>query len=203
MLSSILSSCPDCQDELVQWQQLATAVQDVEVPLPSPRPEQFAALINQIDAAEPSRPSPHARWRLLWQRWAIDLPARTTWRTTPTFARLALAAQAAVIVLLAGMIMWRPPTPSAPLYQTLSSDPVATEAPRGHIKLIFAPDTTIHDLQQILTHAKATVISGPSPIGAYTVEVRLDSTQPTSLTSVLEIFRGHTAIELAEPTSSP
>lgn len=197
-----LTSCSDCQAELIEWQQLAAAVQEAEVSIPVPRPEQFAALMDQIDAAEADSQAPRTWWSVLRERLNAVLPTGPLWQSIPSFTRLALAAQAAVIVLLAGLLMWRAQTPSASLYQTLSSDVVST-APKGRVKLIFAPDTTVQDLQQLLTAAQATVIAGPSPMGVYTVEVILPPDKPEALTSALETFRAHTAIELAEPASSP
>lgn len=49
-----LTNCPDCQTELIVWQQLASAIHDVEVSIPAPRSDQFAALMDQIAAAESS-----------------------------------------------------------------------------------------------------------------------------------------------------
>ena len=92
------------------WRQLATAVQDVDAPIPAPRADQFAMLMSQIDAAESSPPPPSSWWRALRERVDAWLPV---WDATPTFARLAIAAQALVIVVLGGLAIWRAQTAAA------------------------------------------------------------------------------------------
>lgn len=187
-----LTLCADCQAELTRWQQIATAVQRLDDPIAAPRPEQFDALMARIDVVEPI---PQSWWSSMRAQLDGYLPV---WRETPSLARLALAAQAVVIVLLAGAVLWRAQPPQNALYQTLSSE-VTPTAYVGRFKLIFAPDTTERDMRQLLTASQATVIAGPSPLGVYTVEVPLASDAPNALTTVLEAFRVHRIIQLAEP----
>lgn len=201
-----LASCLDCEAELSQWQQVSTTVQNIEVEIPSPQPQQFAALMAQIDGVESSPQTASTWWHTLRERLAMTSLDWASWKTTPTVARLALTAQAMVIVLLAGLLMWRAQAPSTALYQTLSSGVTTTGTTHARIRLIFAPDTTVQTLNQLFITAQATVIAGPSQTGVYTIEVALipgTLGEAAALTSVLETFRAHTAIELAEPATHP
>ena len=58
-------------------------------------------------------------------------------------------------------------------------------------------------MRQLLTASQANVIAGPSPLGVYTVEAPLASDAPDALTTVLEAFRAHRIIQLAEPVPLP
>ena len=96
-----LAHCVACQAELTHWQHIATAVQSLDDPIIAPQPGQFDALMAQIEAEEPASLS---WWASIRARLDASLPV---WRETPSLARLALAAQAAVIVLLLGAVLWR------------------------------------------------------------------------------------------------
>jgi hypothetical protein len=102
--------------------------------------------------------------------------------------------QGALVVLLAGMLVWW--VPSQPkLYPTLST--ATPEAPRAgqHIRLVFADDMTERELRTLLTSVGGTMANGPSPIGAYTVEI-----PPSApVDSVLAMLRAHQKVRMAEP----
>lgn len=77
---------------------------------------------------------------------------------------VAMAAQAAVILLLCG-VLWQRST--APAYRTVT-DSAPGPAIRGEvIKAIFADDVRLADVKEILASTGLVVVSGPSEAGVY------------------------------------
>jgi hypothetical protein len=115
--------------------------------------------------------------------------------------RWALAAQAAAIFLLAGVLLGRTPAPSGALFRTLS-DPrpeLAAPAPeRLRLRVTFAEAATVGELRAALVDLGAEIVAGPSPTGVYTVEV---AARRAIERSVVERFTARPEIEFATPVA--
>ncbi|ETW95346.1 MAG: hypothetical protein ETSY1_31010 [Candidatus Entotheonella factor] len=195
-----VADSPELQAHLAAWQHLAEGVRAIEVVAPEPSSERFAALMAQIDAAiEPPASKlerrPWVRLIMQWRAW------HQSWLNSPGTAPFALALQCVLIVLcIAGITLqwpWSPPT----FYHSLSQE-VTTGAPsRGRLRLVVADDMTMGELRTLLGRIQATVIDGPSTVGAYTLAVPLDShaVLPEALLETLQILRAHEHVTLAEP----
>ncbi len=194
-----VAASPELQAHLAAWQHLAEAVQAVEVAVPDPSPERFAALMAHIDAAaEPSTPeSIPSIWNQLAARWRA---LRQNWSDAPGTAQLALGLQCALIALcIAGITL---PWPSPAPYRTLSS---ADSAPRpmgaAQLRLVVADDMTTGELRILLGRIRATIVDGPTAMGVYTLAVSLDTSSalPKALEQALQTLRAHEHVTLAEP----
>jgi hypothetical protein len=82
---------------------------------------------------------------------------------------VAMAAQAAVILLLCG-VLWQRST--APAYRTVTDSAPASAATGPVIKAIFSDDVRLADVKEILASTGLVVISGPSEAGVYALAPR-------------------------------
>lgn len=195
-----LARCTACQEEVIRWHRIATAVRHTEASAPSPSPERFASLMAQIDATEAVGYQRRNGWETLCHtlhRYA------SLFHGTPRVAQAVLAVEGALILLLAGLLVWHALPTSDVLYTTLSSGEERSTQPRGQIRLVFAEQMTAKELRDLLTSMQAMIINGPSPRGVYTVEVPLVVGKPDPIQSLLEVFRAHPHVRLAEPVSRP
>jgi hypothetical protein len=142
-------------------------------------------------------------------RWRLLAPLRSLVQATPRPLRGALVAQAAVILLLVGFLAWsassRPgaaPTAASlqPAYRTLSN-PDAAPVPTVRLRVMFSPRATEKEIRELLHGIHGEITAGPSPSGAYTVEVPAAS-DPAGV--VLARFRSEPQVVLfAEPVAGP
>src|SRR5580765_8780091 len=141
--------------------------------------------------------APQASFNRLWER--IEAEQRATAGTAATAAahepgsvaargrgargrgarwlRVAVAAQAAVIVLL-GALLWE--RPLAPAFRTVTDSGASPTVAGGVIKAIFADQVRIADVKEILQGAGLVVVSGPSEAGVYTLAPRDAAAPPVS-----------------------
>ena len=80
--------------------------------------------------------------------------------------RVAVAAQAAVILVLCAVLWERP---LAPAFRTVTDASPGPIAAGGVIKAIFADQVRLADVKEILQGAGLVVVSGPSEAGVYTL----------------------------------
>ncbi|MEZ5559315.1 MAG: hypothetical protein R3E86_12345 [Pseudomonadales bacterium] len=104
--------------------------------------------------------------------WLGALVERLQWRLTPPLARALIAAQLLLVLGLAAALVLQAPSIDRE-YETVSATPAATQA--GSYTLQFAPGTTEADLRRLLVDADATIVSGPSALGLYTIAFAPDA----------------------------
>jgi hypothetical protein len=190
-----LVTCRTCQAALEQCHALAEAVHADEDVTWSPAPDRVSRLLSRIDAAEARDPRA-SHW---WQRvrdWCMG--ARSWWQHTPSGVRWAIAAQGVLILLLASTIGWQSMMSPASFYRTLAD--VSTPIPgQAQIRVVFADDMTAWEIRELLTDIGGTIVKGPSPLGAYLVEVLPAADGQDHLGQVLDAVRAHRKVRLAEP----
>jgi anti-sigma factor RsiW len=167
-----LQACSACRAEL-GWQR---KLLETEGPLPSGLdPERaLARLMPQLEAAPAPMQTPSLLGRLRawldgagWQGWA-------------------LAAQCAVIAVLAVQLL---PHGPAPDYRALGNGAAAMP----DVLVVFKPDARLQDVQRLMQEHHAQIVGGPTVTGAYMLDV--DAAQQPQLLSAL---RADPAVERAE-----
>jgi hypothetical protein len=149
----------------------------------------------RIESTDGSRPENRRHSIREWVR-----KIRLTFEETPSRVRWALAAQAAVIVLLAGAVVLQHSASPGPLYRTLSDAGAIPESGRSHIQVIFAEDITEREMRTLLKSIGAMIVSGPSPVAVYTLGIPAgDSDASGRIRETLAVLRAHPKIRLAEP----
>ncbi|MFY9822597.1 MAG: hypothetical protein WAM82_14525, partial [Thermoanaerobaculia bacterium] len=126
---------------------------------------------------------------------------------TPRPLRGALVAQAAIIVLLVGVLAWSElhanarsasPASSPPAaYQTLS-DPEPAPGGTVALRVMFSPRATEKEIRDLLLAVHGEITAGPSPFGVYTLEIKA-AEHPISV--VLTRLRSDSVVTLAEPAA--
>ncbi len=190
-----LKICTRCQEEMARCQQIATTIRRAENIPESSATEQFAKLMTRIETVEGySHPENDHRHRSSFGMSGLhNLLERTTWGV-----RWVLAAQGALILLLSGVLVWQTSFISEPLYQTLSS-PVSPAAQAAmQMRVIFAAETEESEIRKLLLDIGGRIVNGPSPIGAYTVEVPLSGISPQLADTLPHQVRAHPKVILAE-----
>ncbi len=192
-----LAGCPRCQAEEAACRRAAEAVSGAGESAPSPHPAQFQRLLERVEEEE----------RAQGGGWLSSV--RSLLGATPRPLRGALAAQAAVILLLVGLVAWgaRRPSPAVPepaVYHTLS-DPAARPARAVRLRLMFSPKSTEREIRDLLLGVHGGIIAGPSPLGVYTVEVPVETPQGTPAGDPAKVLlarlRSEPQVVFAEPAS--
>lgn len=194
-----LAVCLLCQGESKRWEVIATATHLADDTVDSAAPEQFAALMVHIEAAEAMHQPQCGWWGALYhglRSYGAAFSGIRRW------AHCILAMEAGLILLLASGLMWRSQSGPGALYTTLSESPDQAPQEKVQIRVIFAEDIQGKQLHELLTSVKATIVRGPSMLGAYTVEVPRSARSADTLSTVLEVFRSHDKVQLAEPASA-
>jgi len=191
-----LAGCARCRADLDAARDLGRAVQGAEAVSPSPHPVQLARLLARIDAAGRAAEEEPETASLPVQR---DEPAghrRAAFLALPPRRmRQLLIVQLAAILLLAVAVVWQRPAQ----YVTLSSDAPVVAAPgRLPIRVLFAKSATAGRIQQILVGIDGQITAGPSPAGAYVVEVRAGA-DPVDV--VLAYLRAQPEVSFAAPVA--
>jgi anti-sigma factor RsiW len=166
-----LATCSRCREEAGLCQRTAEEIAGAGEVSPSPHPVQFQRLLARIDESEREAEAlPEAGRPLL-------APVRSLVRATPRPFRWVMVAQAAAIFLLAGLLALRaqrpgagsPAAPAAP-YRTLSN-PEPAPVPSVRLRVMFQPKATEREIRDLLHGVSGEITAGPSPSGAYTIDV--------------------------------
>ncbi|HSS78661.1 MAG TPA: zf-HC2 domain-containing protein [Thermoanaerobaculia bacterium] len=200
--------CRRCRDEIETCRQTSEAIQGLGEVAPSPHPVQLQRVLARIDEAEQAEKSEWQEQRAGRRPFGLPLRAfQELIAATPRPLRGALMAQVAIIVLLVGVLVWTelrtvrsPAVPGAPvIYQTLS-DSAPAQRPGGTValRMMFSRGATEKEIRDLLLAVHGEITAGPSPFGAYTVEVAAAG-HPVSV--VLTRLRSDSAVALAEPVA--
>jgi anti-sigma factor RsiW len=197
------AGCRRCRDEAETCQRTAVAIKGLGEVAPSPHPVQLQRVLARIDAAEQAETREREEQRA--GRWPFGMPRRALQAlvaATPRPLRGALAAQAAIIVLLVGVLAWGElhtgaSPASSSLYQTLS-DPAPAPGGTVALRVMFSPRATEKEIRDLLLAVHGEITAGPSPFGVYTVEVTAAG-HPASV--VLTRLRSDSVVTLAEPAA--
>jgi hypothetical protein len=146
-----LSECASCRDELDAQQRLRTLMRQPRNIDYSPGPSLQKLLWRLDEVGDARNVMPPARAQRArpahrWPRW------------------MALA-QAAAIAALAVALMFQVLGRSAPAYRTVTEPRPGNAA----LRIVFAPDTTVRDMQRLLSAAGTLIVDGPSPAGVYSL----------------------------------
>lgn len=154
-----VAGCADCRGEIAALREVQMACRS-EALSGSPAGDE--------DGSDIDRGWRRLRTRLQPPVSAFD-PARRPRKPPslrrPRWQRLALAAQAAVIAVLA-VVLWRAPDPAQ--YRTLGAAPAASA---GNLVIVFDPHMDESQLRSLLLASQARIVDGPSDAGAYVLAV--------------------------------
>ena len=191
-----LKSSRRCRQELLFLSELRSGIELREAihgAAPSEAPkERLSSLMQRIDRYEEDRgaraqkrdiESVHTRRPLVW----------------------AVAAQAAVIALLAGALLvpsattGPPPGSTSPTFVTLSEPSPSSPRNGAELRLIFEPGTSELEMRQLLLEQGAVIQAGPSRMGAYSVR----PTGERAFDELIQDLRRHPIVAFVEKAAPP
>jgi hypothetical protein len=125
----------------------------------------------------------------------------------PSGARVAVAARwvaATGLVAMLGLVVWgggwilkRPPgRPGA--YLTLTAPPAAA-LNGARLRVVFAPDLKLNDLERLLHSIDASISDGPTEAGVFTLTLANGRNSAAELSRRLAVLRADASVRFAEP----
>ena len=175
-LEAVMRRSPAVQAAVDAWSDRLHLLSRIESPL-DPSPAVFARIERRIDQTMPST--------------AAGLGARraAVW----SWLRPALGFAFGVMLALGlTTLQW-------PVFETLTTAPPAAPAQRQTLRLLFAPGTTVEQMNAALRAVDASIVAGPTPLGLLTVSV--PDAQP--LERALATLRSQPVVRFAEPVVAP
>ena len=194
-----LDSCASCRNELASQRLIRNAI--AREPRVEFAPQaSFNRLWRQIEAdskddANASTPGANSATAIP----ANDFPLKVATRQPPTRfgVRIALAAQAAAILVLLGFLWQRTVIDT---YRTVTDSPLVRSTALPTVKVIFDDRARLADVKEILSASGLVVAAGPSETGLYTL-VPVDSHAQNIVAEALTRLRADPRVRFAEPTT--
>jgi anti-sigma factor RsiW len=191
-----ISECQMCEEEAARCRTIADAVRGSEVAAWTPSSERVARMMARIDVQSAAANGNGRRFNS--RAWFEKI--RLILQESPSSVRWTLAAQTAVIVLLAAAIVLQLSAGPSLLYRTLSDPSAGLRRERTHIQVIFADDMTEREIRTLLNDVGAAIVAGPTPIGLYTLAIAAESSETDGrIQEKLTVLRAHPKVQLAEP----
>jgi hypothetical protein len=180
-----LKSCAACQAELELLREVSGAMNEAADEAPSAN----RSLARTLAAIEQWEESKHPARQSRLERWMDSL-----WNPSTLTARWVFAAQFLLILAL-GTVLLIPRHDAGPgLGHILSGGEQIAGGTR--VTVIFAPNTTVERMSQILSSLNAKIVSGPSAAGVYIVE--LPPGKEADVQLLIDKLRGNDAIQFVE-----
>jgi anti-sigma factor RsiW len=177
-----LAECAECRREVEAMRALMADSQEASAADAVDLDRDWQRLRSRVHATQRA-PAVRDRWsRLL-----------SAWRETAPWMRIALGAQAAMLVVLGTFVfrVERAPPPEA-AYRTLSSAPaMATKADR--VLVVFDSRMTQAQMRALLAQVHGRIVDGPNEAGAFLV-----ATEPGQAEIVRNALRAASGVEIAE-----
>lgn len=161
-----LQHCPECRAELDSLLELTAVLQTVyqAMPYPSQQVRKAVMALTRPVAAAGSIHAPLHQPRSAGDRFADAIRYWFQPKWAPTVVVAVLAVQA-------GLLVWSLPRDSEePQVMTRSLTPAALR-----VNVTFNPQATEQDIRSLLHSLGAGVVAGPTPEGAYLVEIPPDN----------------------------
>jgi hypothetical protein len=111
--------------------------------------------------------------------------------------RLALAVQMALVLTLAGALLFRMVAPS-PSYETLSRPEEQGVTDRAQLHVVFSEDITGKEVRELLQDIDAQIVQGPSLMGVYTLRMGFVATATGRTNAALTRVRACPKVRFAE-----
>ena len=219
-----LAGCAPCRGELALCREMAAAMPAGESLAPASHPARLARLMDRLgeppaDRERRSRAGDIAGRLRRWRESVAETAPPVRWLMAGQLAAIAvlgIALVAAFLVLGGGEGGGTDPTEPGRTFRTLTDTPAApTEsiestatapvpaAGSTRIRVVFDPAFTEADIRSLLLELRAQVVGGPSPLGAYTLEVPAGGADADPPEVVLDHLRAQPGVRFAEPAVTP
>jgi hypothetical protein len=187
-----LRGCRECQEELEFQRQLRNAIRSEDAVVLAPqtslqklmqRIDTVADIDDEHEAAPAKGVSPARREPARASRW---------------WAIAAAVQGIAITGLLAALWSQSPETLTAPRY-TMLSESGKTMTHRPVIRVVFAGDVALDDMNRVVRSVDAQIVAGPSEAGVYTLGFAAGSADEPGIGKALAQLRADSRVKFAEP----
>lgn len=166
-----VEGCTECREELDRHRELHKHMRGTDDVIAAPNAS-LQKLLGQIDA----QPAPEVVKAYRIQRpWLVA----------------ALWLQLVAIATLAGAL-FRSAAPPEPAYATLST--AETQDRRAAVRVVFAPNASLNQINQLLRSVQCDIVAGPSEAGVYTLATAADG----DVQRIIAKLRDHSEVLFAE-----
>lgn len=128
--------------------------------------ERHRELHRQMRGTDEVIAAPNASWQKLLGQLDAQAAAAQAHRIKRPWLIAALWIQLVAIAMLTGAL-FRSSAPPAPEYTTLSTTQSSDR--RAAVRVVFAPNASLNDVNQLLRSIECDIIAGPSEAGVYTL----------------------------------
>ena len=181
----LAAGCDECAREVKSLRATAEAVKNAGDEAPEPSPFLLNRALAEIEDYERTRTQEQSRQ-------AAKAPASSSfsnrlreswWPKTPVFARVALAAQLALVLVLGTIVVYQYENPQ--IYHT-TSDSSGTAA---KLSVVFNENATEGVIRQTLEEIHGTIIEGPTAQGRYTIQLAISLEQTAELDKIVRTLQ--------------
>lgn len=184
----LASGCSECAREVKNL----AAMRQAEVALANEAPEPSPFLLNRALA----QIEDYERARLQAESAKADGPesvlerlgtfAKNWWPKTPVFARVALAAQLALVLALGTIAVYQYRHPQT-VYKVLSGPSIPGAGVK--ISVMFNEGASEQEIRQVLGEINGQIVAGPSAQALYTIQTGVAPDKPEELDRLLQKLR--------------
>lgn len=181
-----LQTCAACRRELEEFRIFSDAEAALSQSAPDLPEGMLERALTRIDELETeSKQSLGGRFSGWLRAW---------WTPTPSFAKTVLVTQFALVLGFAGLYLSLAPGPEM---TTLGG---GGEHPSGQtrIRVRFAEVAVEKAMREVLRSVDASIVSGPSALGVYTISLSLEPGEEEAIQKALEVLRRSEVVDYAE-----
>jgi len=196
-----LARCEECRDELQVQQQLYKHVGRTDALVLAPQAS-LQKLMARLDADETATSA--FQNTVASAQEPVEIPEASpaivaASARSPRWLMPAIAAQGLLIAVLFGALWWQVnASMTSPRFTTLTS--AAAVVPQGPvIRVVFATNVEIREVNELLQSLGAQVIAGPGQAGVYTLVLEPGVTPGGDVSTVLSSLRSDDRVVFAEP----
>lgn len=185
-----LEGCKECASEVRALTNLRKVVVAVGDQAPEPSPFMLNRALAEIENYERDRAKAQSTETQKSNsfRSRVGNFAAGWWPSTPLFARAAMAAQLALLIVAATFAVYQYNHPNI-VYRSLSgnsSQENGAVKAKAMISVGFNDKASAREIKQALNEVSGTIVDGPSSLGLYTVQLPFASDQTADLDKAVQ-----------------
>jgi vacuolar-type H+-ATPase subunit I/STV1 len=182
----LATGCDECAREVKSLTAIQKAVKTAGDEAPEPSPFLLNRALAEIEDYERTRAQAQSRqaakapaspglWDRLRESW---------WPTTPVFARMALATQLALVLVLGAVAVYQYENPQV-IYKSLSD----SSGNAAKLSVIFNENATEGAIRQALEEIHGNIVEGPTAQGRYTIQLAISLEQRAELDKIMRTLQ--------------
>jgi hypothetical protein len=184
MVETHVAGCKECAQELTSLAAVRKAVVALADETPVPSPHLLNRALAEIEDYERGRAQkPIRRWREQIAEFWTGL-----WPSAPVFARVAMAAQLALVLALGTVAVYQYEHPQIEYRTSAGPSGPGTGA---KISVTFDENASEREIRQVIEEIHGTIVEGPTAQGSYTVQLPIPPEQTAEMEKDLQALRQH------------